>query len=63
MQHVMIEIEPQPQIHEQGTGNQLAAQLTEAIKNRQNFHAEIRIVPTGSLPRFELKGRRFFRLD
>jgi len=63
MQHVKIAVEPLPHIHETGSGDQLAAQLAEAIKDRQNFQAEITIVPSGSLPRFELKGRRFFRVE
>ena len=63
MQHVTIDVEPQPRIHESGAGEQLARQLAAAIKDRQNFQAEIRIVPSGSLPRFELKGRRFFRVE
>ncbi|TWU13759.1 Phenylacetate-coenzyme A ligase [Symmachiella macrocystis] len=63
MHHVKIEIEPQPHISESEAKFQLASQLAEAIKDRQNFHAEIKVVPSGSLPRFELKGRRFFRVD
>ncbi len=63
MQHVRIQVEPHPRVHEQGTGGQLTAELVKAIKDRQNFHAEIEIVPSDSLPRFELKGRRFFRVE
>lgn len=63
MQHVKIEIEPQSHIQDSEAKFQLASKLAEAIKDRQNFHAEIKIVPSGSLPRFELKGRRFFRVE
>ncbi|QDT51285.1 Phenylacetate-coenzyme A ligase [Symmachiella dynata] len=63
MHHVKIEIEPQPNIQDSEAKFQLASKLAEAIKDRQNFHAEIKVVPSGSLPRFELKGRRFFRVE
>ncbi len=61
MQHVKILVEPKPEFQETVTGTQLAVQIAEAIKDRQNFHPEVTLVPSGSLPRFELKGRRFFR--
>ncbi len=63
MPHVRIEVEPQPHVHDTADGEQLAARITQVIKDRQNFHAEITLVPSGSLPRFEMKGRRFFRRD
>lgn len=59
MQHLRIEIEPVPETAE--TAEKLAVAVSEAIRNRLNFQAEIVPVAPGSLPRFELKGRRFIR--
>ncbi len=39
----------------------LAARVREHIKARLNFTVDVTIVPPGTLPRFEMKGRRFFR--
>jgi phenylacetate-CoA ligase len=57
MQHLRIEIEPAGD----AGGDDLLQRVGRAIRDRLNFQAEILSVPTGSLPRFELKGRRFFR--
>jgi len=59
MHHVTIEIEPRSGSEQRI--DVVATRLASSIKNRLNFQAEVRIVPPGSLPRFELKGRRFFR--
>ncbi|QDT66560.1 phenylacetate--CoA ligase family protein [Calycomorphotria hydatis] len=57
MPHLKFEIEPTP-----GTAiDQLQSQLNRAIKDRLNFQAEMVPVAEGSLPRFELKGKRFVR--
>lgn len=40
---------------------QLVRRVGRAIKDRLNFQAEIIAVPPGTLPRFEMKGRRFVR--
>ena len=55
---VRIDIEPEP-----GCTNPafLEAQLAQLIQNTLNFRAEVRSVPPGSLPRFEMKARRFIR--
>jgi phenylacetate-coenzyme A ligase PaaK-like adenylate-forming protein len=62
MQHVKIEIEPSPAL---GAGdlNALVSQIAETIKSRWHFQAEVVAVAAGSLPRYEMKGRRFVRLD
>ena len=62
MQHVKIEIEPFPAL---GTSDvdALVAQIAETIKSRWHFQAEVVPVASGSLPRFEMKGRRFVRLQ
>ena len=63
MQHLRIQIEPSPDLPGTGTGARLAAQIAGLIKDRWNFQAEVESVATGSLPRFEMKGRRFFRIE
>jgi len=60
LQHVKIEVEPIPDARDfDGTLKRLA----NTVKDRLNFTAEIVAVPHDTLPRFELKGRRFFRVD
>ena len=60
MQHVKIEIEPRPALAASDI-NTLVAQLGDTIKSRWHFQAEVVAVASGSLPRFEMKGRRFVR--
>jgi len=64
MQHLTIHIEPAEEI---AAVNERQATLLEtvarAIKDRLNFQAEIVPAAPGSLPRFELKGRRFVRVE
>lgn len=60
MQHVRIEIEPQASVAAPASAA-LAARIGELIKGRWHFQAEVIVVAPGSLPRFEMKGRRFFR--
>lgn len=57
MQHLRIEIEPAAG----APADDLLWRVGRAIKDRLNFQADLVAVPEGSLPRFELKGRRFFR--
>ncbi len=57
MQQLKIEIEPAAGAN----AVSLIAAVDDAIRNRFNFRAEVATVPAGSLPRYELKGRRFFR--
>lgn len=60
MPHLQIEIEPVFNHEEnQERTAQLLGSVERLIKNRLNFHAEITAV--SSLPRFEMKARRFFR--
>ncbi len=63
MPHLVIEIEPasnaqvvSPKV---GGAEDLLRRVGRAIKDRLNFQAEI--VLASNLPRFEMKGRRFFR--
>lgn len=53
MTHVRLDIETDDSM--------TAPALTQSIKDRLNFHPEVRTVPAGSLPRFEMKARRVVR--
>ncbi|MBV09510.1 AMP-binding protein [Rubinisphaera sp.] len=68
MHHLVIEIEPAMiqdlNWSEYTTSPQrqdLLARLSRTVRDRLNFHAEFVTVEPDSLPRFELKGRRFHR--
>ncbi|MGE3315243.1 MAG: phenylacetate--CoA ligase family protein [Planctomycetaceae bacterium] len=61
MPHLKLEIEPTAESHSQNGAAGLVAQVSRALSNRLNFQPEVVAVLPGSLPRFELKGRRFFR--
>ena len=64
MQHLTIHIEPTAEIAGDETQqSRLLKTVAETVKNRLNFQAEILPAETGSLPRFELKGRRFVRVE
>ncbi len=60
MTHLKIELEPVGNLSDADQA-QLASRVDETIKARLNFHPEIALVPSGSLPRFELKGKRLVR--
>jgi phenylacetate-CoA ligase len=62
MPQLKIEIEPDPQLTAEGV-QQLVKGAHKAIKDRLNFQPEIVAVPPASLPRFEMKGRRFFKVN
>jgi phenylacetate-CoA ligase len=59
MQHLRIEVEPSPD----ADVDQLVDTVARAVKDRLNFQADVVAVPPESLPRFELKGRRFLKKD
>lgn len=59
MKHLRLELEPATE----SAAADLPARVGRAIKDRLNFTAEITCVPCGTLPRFELKGRRLVRED
>jgi phenylacetate-CoA ligase len=64
MHNLRLEIEPAAEVAErEAEVERLLARVARAIKDRLNFQAEITAVASGSLPRFELKGRRLVRLD
>ena len=64
MQSVSIQIEPDAAAFERGSDaiDTLAQQVREEIKGRLNFQADVTTVESETLPRFELKGRRFHRV-
>ena len=57
MQHIRLELEPQPDTD----AETLAQNVAATIKQRLQFQAEVTLVPTGSLPRFEMKAKRLVR--
>ena len=57
MQHIRLELEPQPGIDTESLAQNVAA----TIKQKLQFQAEVTVVPTGSLPRFEMKAKRLVR--
>lgn len=59
MNHVRILIEPRANGAER---EQLSKRIGETVRDRWNFQAEVEVVPAGSLPRFEMKARRFVRI-
>jgi len=63
MQTVAIQIEPDSATYSLGSEatDALSEQVREEIKGRLNFQADISTVAPETLPRFELKGRRFHR--
>jgi phenylacetate-CoA ligase len=56
---VRVEVEPVPQC---GGVESLAERVATALQEALHFRAEVALVETGTLPRFELKGRRFVRV-
>lgn len=59
MHHLKLEIEPANLPTDQVES--LLVRIRRTIKDRLNFQPDVTAVDPGSLPRFELKGRRFFR--
>lgn len=61
MQHLRIELEPAANLAAHAV-SELAANVALTIRNRWHFQAEVGVVPPGTLPRFEMKARRFVRV-
>ena len=62
MPHMKIEIEPTSTISNSSDQvEKLIHSVQQSIKDRLNFQAEVIPVEVDSLPRFELKGKRFHR--
>ncbi|HLJ11809.1 MAG TPA: AMP-binding protein, partial [Planctomycetaceae bacterium] len=62
MQHLKIEIEPAASLPA-SEARALVMKIGETIKSHWHFQAEVVAVAAGSLPRFEMKGRRFTKID
>jgi phenylacetate-CoA ligase len=54
---LQIEVEPLPS----ASPNGLAERIRQAIRDAMLFRAEVKTVPTGTLPRFEMKARRILK--
>jgi phenylacetate-CoA ligase len=61
MQELRIEIEPAAEL-DSASVTRLLLEISATIKQRWHFHAEVQAVSSGSLPRFEMKARRFVRV-
>jgi phenylacetate-CoA ligase len=61
MADLRIEVEP----HSGGSedGRELAEHVSRAVRDELLFRVEVHAVPSGSLPRFEMKARRILRLS
>jgi phenylacetate-CoA ligase len=55
-----IEIEPYPEITEPSS---LARSIADALQTALNLRVPVKIVPAGSLPRFELKAKRWVQRE
>ncbi|MFP6762791.1 MAG: phenylacetate--CoA ligase family protein, partial [Planctomycetaceae bacterium] len=60
--HLVIRVEPQSSLSDAHTADMISS-IEQTIKDRLNFRAEITAVEENSLPRFELKGRRFVKVS
>ncbi|MCA9117617.1 MAG: AMP-binding protein [Planctomycetaceae bacterium] len=60
MNHLRVEVEPVPELSDD-QATTLAGRIAQRIRDRLNFAVDVQAVPVDSLPRFELKGRRFHR--
>ena len=55
---VKLEIEPQPHVVD---GVELCGRVGRAVQGALSFRPDVVAVPPGSLPRFEMKAKRFVR--
>ena len=60
MPHLVLRVEPRIGMDE-ASKSELASSIGTSFKDRLNFNAEVVLVKENSLPRFELKGRRFVK--
>ncbi len=61
MQQVEVEIEPDAGVEGPEAVTALADQVIQMFKTRLNFQVRVTTVAAGTLPRFEMKGKRFHR--
>lgn len=62
MQHVQIEVEPEAAVQTESETEQIIKEVIQLFRSRLNFQVDVQAVPTGTLPRFEMKGKRFHKL-
>lgn len=62
MHQILLKLEPHPDLTLPQVA-ELEQCVRRTMKDRLNFQPDVEIVDQDSLPRFELKGRRFFRID
>jgi len=63
MSELRIEIEPDPATEATDRAATLCTRVAERIRDRLHFQAQTVLVPAGSLPRFEMKARRWTRIE
>ncbi len=62
MHHLAIEVEPTAEVGgSQSVADDLLQRVNTAFHDRLHFHAEVSLVAPESLPRFEMKGKRFVK--
>ena len=59
MREIRLVVEPSV-LH--GTGDALRQEISQRLRQRIGLRADVDVVAPGTLPRFELKARRFFKL-
>jgi phenylacetate-CoA ligase len=62
-QRLRVEIEPTPQAVSTAQVDRTLSSIARAIRDQWHLHAEVEAVASGSLPRFEMKGRRFVKIS
>ena len=58
MQQMKLVLEPRAN----ETTDNLAARVEQRVRERIGLRAEVEVAPVGSLPRFELKAKRFYNV-
>ena len=61
MDHLTIEIEPAAESADGERSTELLEHVRKTLKDRLHFQVDVTLAAAGSLPRFEMKGRRFVR--
>ncbi|MBI5761710.1 MAG: hypothetical protein HZA46_24635 [Planctomycetales bacterium] len=60
-QRLRIEIEPTREAVSTAQIDRTLSEIAHAIRDRWHLQADVEAVPVGSLPRFEMKARRFVK--
>lgn len=59
MHELSVTVEPTPEMAD--SGGEFLATVQNRLRSGLGFGCDVRLVPPGELPRFDLKGKRFFR--